>query len=64
MEIVNELNNGGQQQQDYGEEDEMVDMDGMGGMDDEDNMQEMDDGQNQGYQLPEDQMDDNDSSPG
>lgn len=64
MEIVNELNNGGQQQQDYGEEDEMVDMDGMGGMDDEDNMQEIDDGQNQGYQLPEDQMDDNDSSPG
>lgn len=46
METVNELNNRQQQQQEYGEEDEMVDMDGIAAMDDEDDMQEMDHGQN------------------
>ncbi len=62
METVNELNN--RQQQQYGEEDEMVDMNGIEAMDDEDDMQDMDHGQNEGYQLPEDQMDDDESSPG
>ena len=62
METVNELNN--RQQQQFEEEDEMVDMDGLAAMDeDEDDMEGMQQ-LHDGYQLPNDQMDDDESSPG